>query len=88
MEQVTVSGGAMNQGSTGMAQSEITCPKCKKEMQEGFAIDNSHAHLIVGRWIEGRPESGWLGLKLRGKKWLPIATYRCLSCGYLERYAK
>jgi len=71
-----------------MVQSEITCPKCKKEMQEGFVTDTSYAHVIVGRWFEGRPKSGWLGLKLRGKKSLPIATYRCLSCGYLERYAK
>lgn len=71
-----------------MAQSEIICPKCKKEMQEGFVIDHSYAHVLVGRWIEGRPESGWLGLKLHGKRWLPIANYRCLLCGYLERYAR
>ena len=57
-----------------MAQGEIACPKCKKEMQEGFVTDHSYAQVLVARWIEGRPESGWFGPKLRGKKWLPIAT--------------
>lgn len=45
--------GPVSQGSTSMAPSEITCPKCKKEMQEGFVTDNSYTHAIVGRWIEG-----------------------------------
>jgi hypothetical protein len=57
-------------------------------MQEGFVTDHSYTHVMVGRWIEG-PESSWLGLYyVRGKKWLPTAIYRCLSCSYFERYAK
>jgi hypothetical protein len=31
-----------------MVQSEITCPKCKHQMQEGFPLDtgNAPAHMV------------------------------------------
>ena len=69
-----------------MAQSEIACPKCKHQMQEGFPLDKGG--MSVGEWVEGPPEYGWLGLKWFRRKRVPITLYRCLSCGYLEAYAK
>lgn len=69
-----------------MVQSEITCPKCKHQMQEGFPLDTGNPR--VAEWVEGPPEYGWLGLKWFRRKRLPITAYRCLSCGYLEAYAK
>jgi hypothetical protein len=71
-----------------LADGEIACPKCKRPMQEGFPLDRST--LTVGEWVEGRPEYfARLFLKLGSrKKRLPITTYRCTSCGYLESYAK
>lgn len=71
-----------------MTDSEINCPKCKNAMEEGFEIGGFGP--IVDKWIGGQPEHGWLGLGLKvgGRKSLPIAIYRCSSCGYLERYAR
>jgi hypothetical protein len=63
-------------------------------MREGFVTDYfAHKFLRETNWIEGKPERGWLGgtfagVKKRGKTLVPITTYRCLSCGYLESYAK
>ncbi len=39
--------------------------------------------------VEGAPEKSiWVGVKLRGKTPIEIATWRCGSCGFLESYAK
>ena len=62
-----------------MVQSEIACPKCRHQMQEGFPLDRAPTPARVGEWVEGAPEYGWLGLK---------SLYRCPSCGYLEAYAR
>ena len=41
------------------------------------------------KWVEGEPQySIWTGLKLRGKERLPVTTYRCSRCGFLESYAE
>ena len=65
-----------------------TCPKCQGAMSEGFILDHNHSARAVGRWVEGAPEkSFWLGIRLRGKTQLPIVTWRCGSCGFLESYA-
>jgi Zn ribbon nucleic-acid-binding protein len=69
-----------------MVQSEVACPKCKHQMQEGFPLDRGDAR--VGEWVEGPPQYGWLGVKWVRRKRLPITGYRCPSCGYLETYAR
>jgi hypothetical protein len=57
-------------------------------MQPGYIVDEGHATRTVANWVAGEPErSMWNGLKLRGKEKLPIATYRCGRCGFLESYA-
>ncbi len=68
-----------------MTQSAIACPKCKQQMQEGYLADEAS----VARWYGGPPKR-WLGMPLVrwAKTQLPITTYRCPSCGYLESYAK
>jgi predicted nucleic-acid-binding Zn-ribbon protein len=64
------------------------CPKCGEIMEEGFILDNAHGTRLQSEWIEGPPEpSRWTGLKLKGRDHLPVTTYRCLRCGYLESYA-
>jgi dienelactone hydrolase len=38
--------------------------------------------------VEGRPEASiWTGLKIKGKRRIPVRTFRCEACGYLESYA-
>ena len=68
----------------------LTCPKCKAEMKEGFALDRSHYGTpTVETWMEGKPEpSFWSGLKTKGKEQYAVTTYRCVQCGYLESYAR
>jgi len=71
-----------------MPEASIICPRCKTAMQAGFVPDFSHGRPLLGRWFEGQFATGWLGLSLRNKKpSLPIITYRCAACGYLESYA-
>ena len=44
--------------------------------------------VVLGTWVEGDVETGFLGaVKLKGKTRRTITSYRCNSCGYLESYA-
>ena len=70
-----------------MAQRNDVCPKCKGKMEVGVIADEAYTSTCVSTWVEGTAEKGFFGLKARGKKRLEIATYRCISCGYLESYA-
>lgn len=65
-----------------------TCLKCGQLMIRGFVADHSHVTVFVSHWIEGEPErSVWRGVKASPKRALPIATYKCAACGFLESYA-
>jgi hypothetical protein len=71
-----------------VATSSDRCPKCGNEMQQGFVLDNTHGGRVVSQWVPGAPrESFWLGTKVPDDH-LPIGTYRCSSCGFLESYAR
>jgi hypothetical protein len=65
----------------------MDCPKCKQPMQEGFPLDRDPGGRQA-QWVEGRSEYGLFGLRWVRRKRLPITSYRCPSCGYLESYAK
>jgi len=72
-----------------MNGAHIECRRCRGQMEVGFVVDRGH-HGTPGipEWVEGTPEkSFWSGLKTRGRRKLPITTYRCGRCGYLEEYA-
>ena len=65
-----------------------SCVKCGGEMEEGFVLDNTSRARMQSEWVEGAPErSRWMGVRLKGKEQLPILTFRCSQCGYLESYA-
>ena len=67
------------------------CPKCAHEMELGFVLDKGYGgdYVLPPEWAEGAPvKSIWTGVKMKDKQRLPIATYRCRSCGYLESYAR
>lgn len=67
---------------------ESTCPKCSGHLKEGFVLDHADKSRAQASWVEGTPErSFWTGLKLGGRTRLPIKTYRCSRCGFLESYA-
>lgn len=64
------------------------CLRCGGEMEEGYTFDQGQTNL-QGQWIEGEPEkSVWTGLKVKGRKKLPISAYRCRDCGFLDLYAR
>lgn len=68
---------------------ELICPKCQGALEEGFTLDHSSGESLAAEWVEGPPErSFWTGVKTRGKDRLPIQTFRCERCGYLESYAR
>lgn len=72
-----------------MTNHEPTCAKCGTAMEAGFLLDHqAHASGTQSAWIDGAPErSFWTGLKLKGHQRLPVTTYRCPKCGFLESYA-
>ena len=58
-------------------------------MEDGFVLDHTHGGRVQSGWVEGKPErSIWIGIKLKGREQMPITTYRCPQCGYLESYAR
>ncbi len=70
-----------------MARNPV-CPKCQSSMVEGFVVDRTDSGWRVSGWVDGTPEKGfWGGVRLRGKKPVETATWRCRSCGFLESYA-
>ena len=73
-----------------MPTSPHHCPKCQSRMEQGFVPDYTHGAMVVGRWAAGTPKKSWLfGTHVPAKNLLiPIGTYRCSSCGYLEQYAR
>lgn len=73
-----------------MREKRVECPKCKKAMGTGFLIDRGESdrkHLV--QWVEGIPQkSFWTGIATSKRLMLPVTTYRCTGCGYLESYAR
>jgi len=65
-----------------------SCPKCAGTMERGFVLEQGHGTFAVTDWVAGEPvKSFWTGLRIRGRTRLPMATWRCRRCGYLESYA-
>ena len=74
------------------------CPKCNGEMTQGFIVDRGNAEISlrsremgfgtrhVSKWAPGTPVKSLL-LMTKVRNALPIGTFRCSSCGYLESYA-
>lgn len=57
-------------------------------MERGFVLDNTHGGRVVSHWAAGAPQkSFWAGTKLPEEALVPIGTFRCGSCGFLESYA-
>jgi hypothetical protein len=71
-----------------MSNTKTTCPKCEGEMVQGFLADFMSPGVSVALWVEGPPKKSWAGVKLEPRKKIPVATYRCNKCGYLESYAR
>ncbi len=65
-----------------------SCSKCGGRMEQGFLLELKDGNQkAVTDWIEGKAEKAWYGLKIRGLRRLPVETWRCGRCHYLESYA-
>jgi hypothetical protein len=79
-----------HEGAAVMSSQEMSCAKCTARMEEGVILDYAHSGRVnVASWMAGLPEKGWLGgLKIVGRQQVPLHTFRCTGCGYLESYAR
>jgi hypothetical protein len=69
----------------------MRCPKCSGDMEPGFIVDRAHANLNrQAAWVEGVATAGFWpdSVKMRGREALPVTTFRCHRCGYLESFAE
>jgi hypothetical protein len=59
-------------------------------MVAGYLLEAGEANArSVTQWVEGNPEANfWTGLKLKNRDVMPVMTFRCPHCGYLESYAQ
>jgi hypothetical protein len=76
-------------GRTHVARERMPdCPKCGRVMEPGFLLDMTHGGMTQTSWVQGAPEkSFWTGIRIKGRTKLPVKTFRCTHCGYLESYA-
>jgi len=69
-------------------QGTVECMKCHAQMEPGWVVDKTHAGYEQESWSPGEPQrSFWTGLKLEKDKIVPVTTFHCPNCGYLESYA-
>jgi hypothetical protein len=58
-------------------------------MEQGFVLEVSQGGRSVISWASGQPKkSFFFGIKLFEVKQIPIGTFRCKDCGYLESFAR
>ena len=86
---MTTSSNSFSEGS-GINTDAIRCPKCNGVMVQGFIFDNADGGFRrVINWVEGPPEkSFWQVTKVPEEKCIPVGTFRCSVCGFLESYAR
>ncbi len=65
-----------------------TCPDCRTALEGGFLLDRTDSGSIQATWVEGPPEgSVWTGLKLKGRRQLPLYAWRCPRCALVRFFA-
>jgi len=58
-------------------------------MEQGFVLDQTYGARAVSQWAAGAPvKSFWAGTRMPEEHFIPVGSYRCASCGYLELYAR
>jgi hypothetical protein len=59
-------------------------------MVQGFMVDfHAGGARLVINWVEGPPEKAfWVVTKVPTDRCIPVGTFRCSSCGFLESYAR
>ena len=67
----------------------IRCPKCDGVMVQGFIFDRADGgQRRVINWVDGAPDKAfWTVTRVPEEKCVPVGTFRCSTCGFLESYA-
>jgi hypothetical protein len=66
----------------------VECIRCHAQMEAGFVAYVSEYGWKQAIWSPGEPkERHLIGLKLEKEQVVPITTFRCPKCEYLESYA-
>ena len=65
------------------------CGDCQTEMEIGFVPDH-YVQISPAQWHPGVPDQKTLmgHIKMEKSKLMPIAVFRCTSCGLLKFVAK
>jgi hypothetical protein len=73
-----------------MSVEKLICPKCNCEMVQGSTVDWAQGgQRRVTSWVEGTPEkSFWHGTSVPEEECVPVGSFRCSVCGFLESYAQ
>ena len=73
-----------------MSAEPTRCSKCNGEMVQGFIFEYDGSMRWVSAWVEGAPGKSWLfgSVKVPKEKCVPVGTFRCSACGFLEAYAR
>ena len=72
-----------------MSTKPTRCSKCNGEMVQGFLFESEGPRRTVCTWVEGAPEKSWSGsAKIPKGNSVPVGTFRCSVCGFLESYAR
>jgi predicted nucleic-acid-binding Zn-ribbon protein len=69
-----------------MAQHSLSCPKCKKAMENGAVHPPSEGFVWTADPATGA--SWWEKAKQRRQSRKTVTALRCSSCGLLELYAR
>ena len=72
-----------------MVDAAPRCPKCQRTMEKGYVAELTYGSILQSAWTPGEPIPRRFGggIKWNRKDNIPIITFRCTSCGYLESYA-
>jgi hypothetical protein len=58
-------------------------------MVQGFTFESEGPKRMVSTWVEGAPEKAFRNsAKVEAEKCIPVGTFRCSVCGFLESYAR
>lgn len=66
----------------------VECARCHAQMESGWVPDNTQGGLLRENWCLGEPQPSWMGFKVEKRdRVIPVTTFCCPNCGYLESYA-
>ena len=79
-----------NAASDGLGVEPARCPKCNGGMMQGFIFDRADGGgRRVINWVEGAPQKAfWTTTSVPAEKCVPVGTFRCSMCGFLDSYAR